>query len=113
MSFVLLASMLAACGGKSDSKSQSGTSPSGGVPSSAPKENVELTWCVDAREDLQTIYEGYKADFEKANPNVKINIVKTPDDKINERISIAVNTNQMPDVQEVRFSGRLLMPSAA
>ncbi|GAA3409149.1 ABC transporter substrate-binding protein [Paenibacillus hodogayensis] len=98
MSFVLLAGLLSACGG-GDSKS----SPSGGTGASggtAPKENVELTWWVDTREDVQAIYEGYKAEFEKANPNVKINIVKTPDDKISERISIAVNTSQLPDVQQ-------------
>ncbi|RAV19564.1 ABC transporter substrate-binding protein [Paenibacillus contaminans] len=88
------------------SGSKSGTSPSpdtgknAGASSSPSKENVELTWWVDTREDVQKTYEEIKADFEKANPNVKINMVKTPDDKINERISIAANTAALPDIQQ-------------
>lgn len=105
MSLVLLAGLMAACGGGGASSSD-GTPPSGtgtntnNAGGDLPKDKVELTWWVDARDDVQAIYEGYKADFEKANANVKINLVKTPDDKINERISIAVNTNQLPDVQQ-------------
>jgi multiple sugar transport system substrate-binding protein len=95
---LLIISLVAACSSSTpDSKPSSSDS---GVKASAAPENVELTWWVDAREDVQTAYTEIKAAFEKANPNVKINMVKTPDDKINERISIAVNTNQLPDIQQ-------------
>lgn len=74
-----------------------------GTPAPASKENVELTWWVDTRGDVQQAYDDIKKGFEQANPNVKINMVKTPDDKINERISIAANTNELPDVQQGSF----------
>ncbi|WP_284645203.1 ABC transporter substrate-binding protein [Paenibacillus silviterrae] len=69
----------------------------------AANDHVQLTWWVDTRGDVQQAYEEMKQGFEKANPNVKINIVKTPDDRINERISIAANTNEMPDIQQGSF----------
>ncbi|WP_409344355.1 ABC transporter substrate-binding protein [Paenibacillus sp. MBLB4367] len=98
----LVVTSLAGCGSGGDTGSKSGTDAGGkaGASASPSKENVELTWWIDTREDVQKAYEEIKADFEKANPNVKINMVKTPDDKINERISIAANTAALPDVQQ-------------
>lgn len=96
LALIVTASLVAGC-------ADSGSSPSTGAQGSGAAsgaEKVELTWWVDARDDIQKTYEEAKADFEKANPNVKINLVKTPDDKIAERISIAINTSALPDVQQ-------------
>ncbi|WNQ13258.1 sugar ABC transporter substrate-binding protein [Paenibacillus aurantius] len=101
MSMVLIAGMVTACSSQSNGSGAGSSSAPGSSAASSPKaENVELTWWTDSNADMQDIYKQYKADFEKANPNVKINIVAQPDDKIQERISIAVNTNALPDIQE-------------
>ncbi|TMV51518.1 extracellular solute-binding protein [Paenibacillus mesophilus] len=94
---VLTIGIAAGCGGAGDGQAGVAQTDKSGKTAA---ENVELTWWVDAREDVQQTYQEIKAEFENKNPNVKINMVKTSDDKINERISIAVNTNQMPDVQQ-------------
>lgn len=96
LSIMLAAAAVAGCAKTEDTKKEA-------AAPAASKENVQLTWWVDTRGDVQQAYEEMKQGFEKANPNVKINIVKTPDDKINERISIAANTNEMPDIQQGSF----------
>ncbi|WP_309120298.1 sugar ABC transporter substrate-binding protein [Paenibacillus sp.] len=85
--------------GETDTSSNTNAAPENAEPSAA-EEKVELTWWVDSRADIQDTYETIKNDFETANPNVTINLVQTPDDKIAERISIAINTEELPDVQQ-------------
>lgn len=67
------------------------------------EKEIELTWWVDAREDVQSIYEEIKEGFEEQNPNITINMVVTPDDNVHEKISIAANTDELPDVQQGSF----------
>lgn len=110
---MVFAGLLAACSSESkgDNKGtggQASATPTGSSSTSGdlPKGNIELTWWVDSRDDVQKVYEEIKSDFEKANTNVKIMLVKTPDDKMAERISVAANTGQLPDVQQ----GSILWP---
>lgn len=110
-SVMLLTGLLSACSSDSkDTGSKASPTPAGTAAGAGatdlPKGNIELTWWVDTRDDVQKIYEEIKSDFEKANTNVKITMVKTPDDKIAERISVAANTGQLPDVQQ----GSILWP---
>lgn len=72
--------------------------------SSDSGDTMQLTWWLqDGRDDVNAILEEIKNDFENANPNVKINVVKTPDKDIFERLSIAANTKQFPDIQQGSF----------
>lgn len=95
----LIVALIAGCGNQSGGNA----TPSNSAGASSNAENVELTWWVDARDDVQAAYEKIKADFESLHPNVKINLVKTSDDKIVERISIAANTGEFPDIQQGSF----------
>lgn len=99
---VALAMLVAGCStGKDTGPASNSPSPTG---TSSKGEPVQLTWWLqDGRNDVNEILEGIKADFEKANPNVKINVVKTPDKDMAERMSIAVNTKQLPDIQQGAF----------
>ncbi|MCY9656441.1 sugar ABC transporter substrate-binding protein [Paenibacillus chondroitinus] len=99
LSSALVLTAAAGCA-KTDEKKNAGNAP---AATTGSKEKVELTWWVDARGDVKQVYDDIKAGFEKANPNVKINMVVTPDDKINERISVAANTNEVPDIQQGSF----------
>lgn len=110
---LMFAGLLAACSSdnKGDTKgtgASASPTPSGSASgtNALPQGNFELTWWVDTRDDVQKIYEDYKTEFEKLHSNIKINIVKTPDDKVQERISVAANTAQLPDVQQ----GSILWP---
>ncbi|SEF45691.1 sugar ABC transporter substrate-binding protein [Paenibacillus sp. UNC499MF] len=105
LALTLLTSALVvtAAAGCAKSGDSSGAQGSSGGGAGGSKEKVELTWWVDTRGDVQAAYEEIKKGFEEANPNVKINMVRTPDDKINERISIAANTNEIPDIQQGSF----------
>ncbi|MEK3912628.1 sugar ABC transporter substrate-binding protein [Paenibacillus sp. FSL H7-0331] len=94
---LLLSTSLAAGCTNGGSSSPQQSNPSN---EASKAKKVALNWWVDSRDDIQATYEEIKKDFEKANSNVTINIVKTPDDKIGERISIAINTSELPDVQQ-------------
>ncbi|WP_217596009.1 ABC transporter substrate-binding protein [Cohnella sp. GbtcB17] len=95
---VLSIGFIAGCGnGGNNERPAEGSATASG---SASGQKVELTWWVDAREDLQSAYASIKSDYETAHPGTTIKLVKTPDDKIAERISIAINTAELPDVQQ-------------
>ncbi|MCZ8513246.1 sugar ABC transporter substrate-binding protein [Paenibacillus filicis] len=98
MAPVLTAGLLAGCGsnGQEPAKSAAGTK---GNDASAAK--VELTWWVIQDEDAYgTFYDNMIDKFQKQNPSVKIKREIIPSDKINEKLSIAANTGQLPDLQQ-------------
>ncbi|WP_282936038.1 sugar ABC transporter substrate-binding protein [Paenibacillus sp. RC67] len=96
MAPVLTAGLLAGCSGNTNAPAKGAAESSS---SSAPK--VELTWWVVQDEDAQgKFYDEMIDAFQKQNPNVKIKREIIPTDKINEKLSIAANTGQLPDLQQ-------------
>ncbi|MFE5323682.1 ABC transporter substrate-binding protein [Paenibacillus sp. NPDC056579] len=96
MSVVLALGFAAGCSG---GKEQAGGADKATDANGAPK--VELTWWVVQDEDAYgTFYDEMIDKFQKQNPNVKIKREIIPSDKINEKLSIAANTAQLPDLQQ-------------
>ncbi|QHT59663.1 sugar ABC transporter substrate-binding protein [Paenibacillus lycopersici] len=94
---VLATGLLYGCGSSNENGAGSGSNAN-------DAEKVELKWWV--KQDEEAIggwYDKVIAGFQKDNPNVTIKKEVVPSDNINEKISIAANTNQLPDIEQGSF----------
>lgn len=68
------------------------------LPAFASEEVVTLTfWDINATDVRTPIYEKLIADFEAANPNIKVEYVGLPWSTAYEKMQVAVNTQTLPD----------------
>ncbi|CAK4852407.1 unnamed protein product [Aphanomyces euteiches] len=85
-------------------KNQTESETAGVNSPAAADQKVSLTWWVKQDEEaIGKWYDDMVAGFQKENPNVTIKKEVVPTDKINEKISIAANTGQLPDIQQGSF----------
>lgn len=100
-SIVLMISLLSGCGGGSQTADQNAAQKTETEVKSGTEIKTELTFWVLSTdtEGVLNEYDRLVNDFSAKNPNITIRKELVPSDKINEKISIAVNTNAMPDLQ--------------
>ncbi|MCD1261768.1 sugar ABC transporter substrate-binding protein [Paenibacillus athensensis] len=97
LAMLLALGLLAGCGDKP------AATPNGAEnqPPTAAATPVNLTWWViQDVEAYGKFYDDMVASFQQEYPNVTIKREIVPVDKINEKLSIAANTGQLPDVQQ-------------
>ncbi len=84
-------------GGTSDASDQKGSKPTTAVQSSKSDEAVTLTVWTQRAGDEASIFEEVIKDFEKANPNIKVDF-NAPGKDYENMLRIKMSSNEMPDV---------------
>lgn len=100
---MVLVSFTACSSNKQKNGEEAPTAASTGTPATkAPadeKEPVEITWWNYGNSIGEDLADTLAKSFMDANPWITVNIENKPGDSIAEQISIAANTNALPDIQ--------------
>jgi raffinose/stachyose/melibiose transport system substrate-binding protein len=96
---LVLATGLSACGGGGDAGSADGSSPGGPV-------NMTF-WHNSTTGDGKAFWASTVADFEAANPNVKISVQAIQNEDMDGKLQTALNSGAPPDIFMARGGGKL------
>lgn len=111
LSTAMIAALLVGCGGSSSSGGATAEKPAeeapaaeGGseeAPAAAAEGEASLTvWCWDPAFNLNAMYEAEKV-YQKENPDFKLNVVETPWNDIQTKLTTAATSNAMDTLPDI------------